>query len=158
MPAESVLVIVPCGKGKVWDNKPRLGRVRAADAYTGTLFRLSRRYAERFGDAWVVLSAKYGFISPEFLIPGPYDVTFKHSSSGAIAPAQLRSQIDAMGLARYSIVVGLGGAAYREAVTAAFAPYSVRLAFPFTGLPLGQMLHALKGALQTDQAGFNRDE
>jgi hypothetical protein len=32
------------------------------------------RFAERFGDAWVVLSAKDGFIPPEFTIPAPYEV------------------------------------------------------------------------------------
>ena len=158
MPAESVLVIVPCGQGKVWDNQPQRGPVPAADAYTGPLFRLGRRYAERFGDAWVVLSAKYGFVTPDFPIPGPYDVTFKHPSSGPISRARLRAQVDELRLARYSIVVGLGGVAYRDAVTAVFTPSPVRLVFPFAGLPIGLMLHALKNALATDQAGFTRDE
>ncbi len=65
------LVIVPCGCSKIWDRDPKRGPVAAAEAYTGTPFRLNRQYAECFGDAWVVLSAKYGFIAPEFSIPEP---------------------------------------------------------------------------------------
>lgn len=54
------LVIVPCGKRKIWDKHPDQGPTRADDAYIGTPFTLNRTYAERFGDRWVVLSAKYG--------------------------------------------------------------------------------------------------
>lgn len=45
-----VLVVVPCGRSKIWDRNPDLGSI-AAEAYTGTPFRLNRQYAERFGDA-----------------------------------------------------------------------------------------------------------
>jgi len=62
---ESMLVIVPCGKSKLWDRKPDHGPVAAAEAYTDTPFRLNREYAERSGDAWVALSTKYGFIGGE---------------------------------------------------------------------------------------------
>ncbi len=67
-----LLVVVPCGRSKIWDCYPDHGSVAAADAYTGTPFRLNRQYAERFGDAWVVFRAKCGFISREFLISEPY--------------------------------------------------------------------------------------
>jgi len=68
----AVLVIVPCGKSKIWDRLPDRGPVSAGEAYTGTPVRPNRHYAERFGDAWGVLSAKYGFIAPAFIIPVPY--------------------------------------------------------------------------------------
>jgi hypothetical protein len=66
-----LLVIVPCGRSKIWDREPDRGSVAAAEAYTGTPFRLNRQYAERFGDAWVVLSAKDGFTTLEFLVAPP---------------------------------------------------------------------------------------
>ncbi len=84
------LVVVPCGRSKIWDTQPDRGPTGAADAYIGTLFNLNRTYAERFGDAWVVLSAKYGFVEPEFEIPGPYDVTFSRTQSRSIATEALR--------------------------------------------------------------------
>ncbi|HEX2172999.1 MAG TPA: hypothetical protein VHL09_11205 [Dehalococcoidia bacterium] len=69
--------MIPCGKSKISDRDPGRAGVPAAEAYTGTPFRLNRQYAERFGDTWIVLSAKYGFIVPKFMIPGPYEVRFK---------------------------------------------------------------------------------
>ena len=70
-----ILVIVPCGQGKIWDTEPDRGPVAARDAYTGAPFKVNRAYAERFASYWVILSAKYGFIPPDYLIPGPYNVT-----------------------------------------------------------------------------------
>jgi hypothetical protein len=81
----STLVIVPCGRSKVWDREPNRGPAAAADAYTGTPFRLNLQYAERFGDAWVVLSGKYGFIAPNFMITEPYEVSFKYPATSPIA-------------------------------------------------------------------------
>ena len=71
------LVIIACGAKKIWDNNPDAGSTSAKDACTGAPFRVNRRYAETFGDRWVILSAKYGFIDPDFIIPENYNVTFK---------------------------------------------------------------------------------
>ncbi|MFD1732154.1 DUF6884 domain-containing protein [Deinococcus malanensis] len=64
-----ILVIVPCGASKIWAKQPDAGAVQAQDAYTGPPFVLHRQYAERFGDQWVILSAKYGFLQPKQLLP-----------------------------------------------------------------------------------------
>jgi hypothetical protein len=64
-----VLVIVPCGQRKVWDDDPQQGKVPAREAYTGAPFKVNRPYAERRGDRRVILSAKYGFIPPDFELP-----------------------------------------------------------------------------------------
>jgi hypothetical protein len=66
--------VVPCGKSKIWHRDPDRGGVPSTDAFTGILFRLNRHYAERFGDAWGVLSAKDGVIAPDVIIPAPYEV------------------------------------------------------------------------------------
>ena len=85
-----VVVLVPCGRGTIWNTKPDRGSIAAADAYTGTPFRINRLYAERFGDAWIVLSVKYGFIPPEFTLPEPYEVSVKHPGSRPVSMERLR--------------------------------------------------------------------
>lgn len=152
------LLVVPCGRSKIWDTEPSRGPVIAAEAYTGTPFKLNRAYAERFGDAWVILSAKYGFISPEFVLPEPYEVTFNRKSTNPISHDRLRAQVADMDLHQFQVVVGLGGAAYREAVSAAFSSYPVRLVFPFAGLPIGRMLQATRRALDQNDPGFKVGE
>lgn len=86
------LVIVPCGKRKIWDVDPSAGAVAASAAYIGAPFKVNSRYAQRFADKWVILSAKYGFISPNFLIPGPYNVTFKKLETHPISVETLKQQ------------------------------------------------------------------
>ena len=150
------LVIIPCGSSKVWDRYPLRGPVPAHSVYVSGLFKLGRQYAETFGDVWMILSAKYGFISPDFSIPGPYEVSFKHPASGPISIAELRRQAGEIKVQR---VIGLGGREYREAISAAFATIEVN--FPFAGLSLGHTMHAIKKALHdhhhstaTSKVGF----
>jgi hypothetical protein len=149
-----VLVVVPCGKQKIWQREPDRGPVAARDAYTSEQIRRNRRYAERFGDAWVILSAKYGFVAPDFPIPGPYDVTFKRRATMPVEIPALRDQVRAMGLDRVHVVVGLGGKDYRARIDAAFADAPVRLVFPFAGLPQGRLLRATKVAVKAGDLGF----
>lgn len=155
---QTVLIVVPCGQRKIWDKHPRHGPARAEDAYTGAPFKLNRVYAERFGDVWIVLSAKYGFIAPDFQIPEPYDVAFTKPKTSPIAVGALQQQVEDQQLHRYSVIVGLGGAAYRNAIAEAFAPFPVRLAYPFAGLPIGKMMQATKRATTTGNPGFVREE
>ena len=148
---EGVLVIVPCGQGKIWDHDPQRGPAPAREAYTGAPFKVNREYAEHFGEQWVILSAKYGFIPPGFLIPGPYNITFKKPSTGPVSLATVRQQIQEQHLGRFSTVVGLGGKEYRAMVAQAFAGLPVTLRFPFAGLGIGLMMQATKRAIELDQ-------
>ena len=83
-----------------------------------------------------MLSAKYGFISPEFMIPGPYEVSLKHPATGPISVDRLHDQIREQNLAHYPVIAGLGGKDYRAAVEAAFTDLPVSLVCPFAGLSL----------------------
>lgn len=148
-----LLVVVPCGQGKVWDRKPAAGLTPAGNAYTGAPFKVNREYAERFAERWVILSAKYGFVPPECLI-APYNVTFKKPSTSPVGVSFLRLQIQELGLDRYEMVVGLGGKDYQAAVQEAFAGTTVRLVFPFAGLRIGKAMQATKAAIATEDA-FN---
>jgi len=49
MKQPSTLVIVPCGRSKIWDKNPDAGPTVAKDAYAGSPFKVNRRYAERVG-------------------------------------------------------------------------------------------------------------
>lgn len=53
----STLVVVPCGKRKIWDKYPSAGPTKAEDVYIGAPFKVNREYAEKYGSRWVVLSA-----------------------------------------------------------------------------------------------------
>lgn len=143
----STLVIVPCGSSKIWDKLPSAGPTVAKQAYTGSPFKLNRRYAECFGVRWVILSAKYGFISPESDLSGPYEVTFKRKSSEPIAFDILKQQVVEMGLDQFGFVIGLGGKEYRDAISVAFDDLKIEVRFPFAGLPIGRAMQATMQAI-----------
>lgn len=145
-PADSTLVIVPCGRSKIWSKNPLAGTTLAKDAYTGSPFKVNRRYAEQKGTHWVILSAKHGFISPDFAIAGPYEVTFKWKSTGPVTIEVLKEQIAGFKLDRYADIIGLGGKEYRAAITAAFKGTTREPRFPFAGLPIGKAMQATKRA------------
>jgi hypothetical protein len=142
-----VLVIVPCGLSKIWDKNPNAGPTLAKDAYKGSPFKVNRQYAECFGTKWIILSAKYGFILPDYEIPGPYEVTFKRKSSDPVSGELLRKQVRDQGLVLFPMVIGLGGKEYRLAIVDAFQGLSVELKFPFAGLPIGKAMQATKIAI-----------
>jgi hypothetical protein len=145
--AGKVLGIVSCGVRKVWATRHIDGPVAARDAYTGPLFGAGREYVERFSDSWAILSAKYGLIPPTFRIRGDYNqrLSWPRNSSRAL---ELRRQLLALGLHRFSKVVVVGGQDYVEAIADAYAGtgipvYDVRP----KPLRIGQTIHLLKRAV-----------
>lgn len=145
---EKTLVIVPCGLAKIWDKKSASGPTLAKAAYVGAPFKVNREYAEHLSDRWVILSAKYGFIDPDFIIPGPYNVTFKRKSSDLATVDELRGQVHQLGLNSFGRVIGLGGKEYRAMIRAAFDGIPVVLEFPCAGLPIGRAMAAAKMAVR----------
>src|SRR5262245_51376895 len=91
----NTLCVVPCGKAKVWDKEPDRGVTRARLVYVGPFASGARAYAEQFhAGAWVVLSAKYGLLLPDDLVPEPYEVTFKRKRDPALVSIEtLRRQV-----------------------------------------------------------------
>lgn len=156
--ATSLLVIVPCGRSKIWSKDPDGGPTPAAHAYTGAPFTVNREYAEASGGDWVILSAKYGFLRPAEVITGPYEVTFKSPRTHPIGLDALRDQVRRMSLDRYSVVIGLGGKEYRAAIEAAFTGAPTALSFPFAGLPIGKAMAAAKRAIGHGRIGVDENE
>jgi hypothetical protein len=150
---DELLVIVPCGQRKVWDEEPARGPVWAKDVYTSCYFRTNRAYAEAFASRWVILSAKYGFVLPDSLIPGPYNVTFKDRSTNPVEVPRLVEQIEEHRLNEVPNIIGLGGKEYRAMIEAAFALFPCTLSFPFSGLLIGLAIQATKRAIQSRNPG-----
>jgi len=144
------LVVVPCGKRKIWKKNPDAGPTEAKDAYTGTSFKVNREYAERFADKGVILSAKYGFIEPDFVIPEDYNMTFSDKSSDPISMDSLRDQ--ASRLDRFDNVVALGGIKYGDKVKIAFQETGIDVLTPTAGLPIGKAMRKVKDAVRQGQA------
>lgn len=153
---KGVLVIVPCGQKKIWDRNPSSGPTAAKDTYIGPPFGINRAFAERFGEVWIILSAKYGFIEPDFEIAGPYNITFKKKRTGPIATARLREQVQEHHFDRFTTVIGLGGKEYREAIEFAFDGTTPDLRFPFSGLPIGKAMQSTTRAIATNDPMWER--
>lgn len=102
------IAVIPCGKKKIWDIEPRTGPVYAKEAYQGTLHKKCTQYA-RFHHLYpVILSAKYGFLKPDDMVPADYDVGFQHHF-GVISDEALISQWHAKGFSRTETIVVLTG-------------------------------------------------
>lgn len=142
----SKLIVVQCGEKKIWKDNPELGMVEAKDAYTSPYFGKNRTYAEKFGDKWVILSAKYGFLDPNEKI-GDYNVSFKRKKTRPISFTKLQEQVFAKKLNAFSEIVVLGGTEYLEAVNEAFRGTDCKVSSPFEGLRIGERLSALNEAL-----------
>jgi hypothetical protein len=153
-----ILVIVPCGTATIWDRSPHAGPTEAYYAYHGTPFKLNRAYAERFAHRWVMLSAKYGFVRPNFVIPEPYDVSFRKKSTNPIHLDALRQQVREQRLDKFRVAVALGGKEYRWVVELAFEGTGVVTIAPFSDLPLGTKMHVLKHAIEIGDSGIPRLE
>jgi hypothetical protein len=135
----SELVIIGCGKAKIWDRRCSIGKVKAQDAYVGALFRSACRFAKRGGARWLILSAKHGLLRPDQLI-SKYDV--KVGSPGAITPARLRNQWQRL-RERPSVAICLASKSYVSLLQASI-PQGVLLRAPLNGMDLFERMHWLK--------------
>jgi hypothetical protein len=149
----STLYVAPCGKAKVWDSDPSRGPTPAGEAYTGTFAGAAAKYARASGAPWIILSAKYGFLRPTDLVPGPYDTTFLKPSADTVQVATLREQIASLDLGQFSFVVVLGGSAYAKRVKDAFAGSAATVRTPLAGLGgMGHMISRLVRAREQHEA------
>jgi hypothetical protein len=146
---KGTLIIVPCGSQKIWDRNPRFGMIPAKDAYTSVLFKVHREYAETFGTAWLILSARYGFTHPDQLIEN-YDFKFDHSDLEPKNWWRLRAMIrQAHTFAPYQKVVLLGGKLYREITRRVLLGIVLphRIAEPFANCDLPATIRSVQKAI-----------
>jgi hypothetical protein len=115
------LCIVPCGRTKIWDKDPSASPTEAGRVYVGPFATKCRQYAEAFyQSSWCILSAKYGFVWPEEIIPGPYNVSFNDLKTKPIGVEELSIQVLQKRLNSFDEIVVLGGRNYVCRVKACF--------------------------------------
>ena len=144
------LVIIPCGKRKIWKENPDAGPQKARDAYTGPPFKVNRQYAESRHCDWMILSPKYGFMRPDFVIPGNYDVTFGGKSPEELSGPELKRQVERQRLGNYSKITVLGGHVYVEKVRDAFSSTKAKIDAPFVGPRFGTQMGLIKEFLREE--------
>lgn len=145
------LCVVPCGSLKVWDKNPNAGPVKARDAYIGPFAKTCIEYAEKFyPNSYVILSAKYGFLFPDEVIPENYNVTFKDPKTNPISVEKLKRQAEQKGLMKYDEIVVVAGSEYAKIVKKVFA--GKKIITPLKGLGgLGPMISAMKKAIKDER-------
>ena len=141
------LCVVPCGKRKIWDKYPNAGPTKAKDVYIGPFAKTCIEYAEKFyPGTYVILSAKYGFLFPDEVIPGNYNVTFNDPSTNPITVEELRRQAEQKGLMKYDEIVVIAGRYYVDIVEKVFK--GKKIVAPLQGLGgMGKMISAMKKAI-----------
>lgn len=141
------LVVVPSGRRKIWENKPNARPTLAKNVYTGPPFKVNREYAETFSDKWVILSPKYGFIEPDFIIPEDYNVNFNDPKTNPISLSELREQAKDR-FSEYPCIVALGGKTYANLVIETFKSTDRKVITPSTGIMIAR---AVRDALRENK-------
>jgi Family of unknown function (DUF6884) len=140
-----VALVIGCGKQKIWSKLPSQGKTAAKEAYIGPLFRLSRKYAERYYPAgWFILSAHYGLMTPDYRI-ADYDSTFKAPGDERISMRKLRRQCRRL-IGQHKIIVSLAGFEYSRFLGNVLAP-DQKLELPLACLGLFARMKALAAAV-----------
>jgi hypothetical protein len=142
------LCVVPCGSLKIWSKNPNAGPTKAKEVYIGNFSRTCIEYAEKFyPNSYIILSAKYGFLFPDELIPEDYNVTFNDPKTKPIGVDELRKQVKEKGLTRYDKIVVVAGSSYVNIVRKVFA--GKKIVTPLKGLGgMGPMISAMKKAIR----------
>jgi hypothetical protein len=127
----------------------------ARDLYASPLFRKAREYVEAHCDAWFVLSARYGLVSPTKII-SPYDDTLKSKSKAERTRwaeqvwADLRTHLQPD-----DQVLLLAGETYRETLLGLIIGHGCAVDVPLVGMGIGRQLQWLSKHLEA--APENRD-
>lgn len=143
-----VLCVIPCGNKKIWDKKPDAGPQKAREVYIGPFASKCKEYAEKFyPSSWVIISAKYGFLFPDDILSGSYNVTFNDKSTNSITIEELKSQAEEKGLYDYDKIIVLGGKNYVRIVKNVFQ--NKEIYSPLSDCKgIGYMMGKLKDAIE----------
>jgi hypothetical protein len=122
---------------------------KARDAYIGPFVRTCREYAEMFHPScWCILSAKYGFLFPDDVVPENYDASFLKKRTSPITMEELIVQVLKKRLDKFSKVTVLAGKGYVERAKEIFR--GKEIVTPLAGYKgNGYMISALNHAIRT---------
>jgi hypothetical protein len=148
----STLCIIPCGSKKIWDKQPNAGPTEAQHVYIGPFAKKCREYALQFyPSSWCILSAKYGFLLPGDIVPGPYNVSFNNMSSKPITVQELFQQSTKKGLDQYDTILVLGGKNYTGIASKVFRHKEITA--PLTGCKaIGYMMGRLNNLILKEKS------
>ncbi len=145
------LLVVSCGYKKIFERYPYLENIPARKVYIGSFSRAMIEYGDKFfGDNYVILSAKYGFIYPYEIIPKNYNVTFNDPSTKPVTVEELKQQIKQKQLDKYDIIFVMGGERYLNMVTKAFEGKQIIDVFENIDM-MGIIISKLINAVKTDK-------
>jgi len=135
---QRTLVLVACCGPKLSGEHP------AGEIYQSDLFLKSREWAEREGNEWAILSAKYGVLKPDEIISS-YDVTLNEMP---VEKRRLWQEMVKSQLSQYKSdkIIFLAGNRYCE-----WVDESWNTERPMEGLGIGQQLAWLKEQNQTEE-------
>lgn len=131
---KKTLCVVPCSDSKI-DYGPI--SVEKLYATSHSSFPQISRYAKTFhSNSWVILSAKYGFLFPDEIVCGPYNMTFdsdiNRQKGLTITVRMLKEQAKRKGLTEYERVLVLTPVRYYKRVEAVFRTLSnSEICYPF---------------------------
>lgn len=141
------ICIVPCGNKKIWDVSPDAGPTPAKNVYVGGFASKCQEYARAFyPDSYFILSAKYGFLRPEEIVPNKYNVTFKKPSTNPITIPELIYIAQQKGLFNADRIIVMAGKDYAQIVKRVFP--AKEIVEPLLGCKgNGYMMHKIKMVL-----------
>ena len=142
----TALCIIACGKRKIWDKHPEAGPTKAKEVYIGPFALSCRRYAEKFyPSTWCIISAKHGFLFPEDVVPGPYEVTFSKPKTNPITVEELKVQVTKKDLEKYQNIVVIAGKEYISRMQRVFPEKEISTPL-MNCSSQGQMMRELRNA------------
>jgi len=138
-----MIVLVSCVSKK--QNIP----LPAKNLYISDWFQKASTYAQRIGDHWFILSAKYGLLPPDKVIE-PYNVTLKSMSKYQRQVWAKRVMQDLMPhISPNDTIVFLAGQVYREFMEESLHRIGLHISVPMEGLRIGEQMqwlnHQLRG-------------
>jgi len=116
----------------------------AKNLYISDLFKKTKAYAEKNGDKWFILSAKYGLLEPDAPI-APYEETL--NTKGKAARIEWAQRVLTQLLPQVSsqdTITFLAGLKYREFLADPLAEHGTSISIPMEGLKIGEQLRWLK--------------
>lgn len=118
----------------------------AVRLYTSSWFLMARGLVEKTGQPWFILSAKYGLVSPDTVIP-PYDQTLNTMgvADRRAWADRVQKQMGEM-LPDADEVIVLAGVRYRENLMTYLGGRFPRVSIPMEGLQIGRQLSWMKNA------------
>ncbi|HRH46015.1 MAG TPA: hypothetical protein PKY82_30510 [Pyrinomonadaceae bacterium] len=135
-----IIVLVACVSLKLETASP------AKDLYCSPWFIKARKYAEKFGDKWFILSSLHGLLEPEQLIE-PYEQTLytARKPERAAWSARVGNKINST-IPPGSTIIILAGKIYRESLEHLLAQ-KFKVEIPMAGLGIGKQLQYLENAV-----------